>query len=188
MQRGNSNGVQVYGQNKNFLNYTSQAEQKIKAKELELAKKLELAKLENKTKLEIEKIKAQHQLEIQKLKSQSKVTIANTDATTKVKTSKIDAQVLREKTFMTMYISIAFAVVLIVGLVLLYFNAKKNRELKQQQHENEMMMKQKELEEQRLHKMLDLIADGKISKDVENEILLTMSRSNMKLLTINNDD
>ena len=42
MQRGNSNGVQVYGQNKNFLNYTSRAEQKIKAKELELAKKLEI--------------------------------------------------------------------------------------------------------------------------------------------------
>jgi len=166
--------VKVFGNNNLFKNST---------KEAEIKNRLEIKKLETQAKVEIAKIQSNSQLEIAKINSKTSKDIANTDADVKIKTTKLDVEALKTKSKITLYIAIAFAVVLIIAIIVFYLNSKKNRELKEKLHLKEMEHKQRELEEKRLHKMLDLIADGKISKDVEKEVLLTMTRSNIKLLS-----
>lgn len=184
--QNNHHDVKVFGDqnrvSKQFSAYISNQDKKAKEEKI-LEDKIKLKQLEVDAKLKAEKIKAQKDIEVAKITSNTSKEIAKVNKSTKIETTKIDAQALKEKTKIIMYISIAFGVIVIIAIIVFYLNSKKNRELKEKLHQQEMIQKQKELEEKRLHKMLDLIADGKVSKDIEKEVLLTMTKSNIKLLS-----
>jgi len=148
-------------------------------KALERNNKIKVSKIESKTKVEIEKIKSQNQLDIAKIDAETKKAIAQTDYKAQVKASEVRARMYKENMRYIVYIVIAIALIVIVGLVLLFLNAKKNRELQKRLHEDklrhEQFLKDKELEEQRVHKLLELIASGKVAKNVEKEVILSIS-------------
>jgi len=174
--------VGVFGVSENgtqFLSYINNAKQK----EKELKQTLDVKKMEINSKVEIEKIKAQKAVEVAQINSITSKDIAKTDSDTKIMTTKLDVEALKEKSKMMLYAAMAFALVFIVGIIILYINFTKNRELKAQLHEREMDQREKEREEKRLHKMLDLISDGKIPKELEKEVLINMTKSNRKLLS-----
>jgi hypothetical protein len=162
------------GVNPNSLAYRSAD------KVMESHNKLELSKLENEAKIKIAKIRSENELNIAKINAEAKKSIAQTDFQAKVKSSEMDAKISKENMRYTVYIVIAIAVVILFALLLLYFNSKKNRELKRQLHEeklkHEQFLKEKELEEQRVHKLLELIASGKVAKNVEKEVILSIAK------------
>jgi predicted Holliday junction resolvase-like endonuclease len=84
----------------------------------------------------------------------------------------------------TVYIVIVIVLLVIAILILLYLNSKKNRELKKQMHDeklrHEQFLKEKELEEQRVHKLLELVATGKVAKNVEKEVILSIAKPKTK--------
>ena len=148
-------------------------------KALDRNNKIKVSKIESKTKVEIEKIKSQNQLEIAKIDAETKKAIAQTDYKAQVKASEVRARMYKENMRYIVYIVGAIALVVIIGLILLFLNAKKNRELQKRLHEDklrhEQFLKDKELEEQRVHKLLELIASGKVAKNVEKEVILSIS-------------
>ncbi len=148
--------------------------------------KLELSKIEASTKIELEKIKSQNQLQIAKLNATTQTQIAQTDSQTKIQTSQLDAKTQKENMQYMVYIVIAVIVVIIVALILLYLNSKKSRELQKKLHEeklkHERILKEKEFEEQRLHKVLELVAEGKLPKNIQEEVILSISKPKKKTL------
>jgi len=148
--------------------------------------KLELSKIEASTKIELEKIKSQNQLQIAKLNATTQTQIAQTDSQTKIQTSQLDAKTKQESMQYMVYIVIAVIIVILVALILLYLNSKKNRELQRKLQEeklkHERILKEKELEEQRLHKVLELVAEGKLPQNIQEEVILSISKSNAKTI------
>ena len=172
------NTTQKTGVNPNSLAYRSAD------KALERQNKLEVSKIEAKTKIEIEKIKSENQLHIAKINAEAKKKIAETDLQAKVQTSQIDAKTHKESMQYTVYIVIVIVLLVLAVLILLFLNSKKNRELKKQMHDeklrHEQFLKEKELEEQRVHKLLELVASGKVAKNVEKEVILSIAKPKTK--------
>lgn len=141
--------------------------------------KVELSKIEANTKIELEKIRSQNELTIAKINAETQKEIVKEESKTKVKTSELEVAVKKESAKYTIYIAVAVIVLLMLALYLLYLNAKKNRELKRQLHDeklkHEQFLKEKELEEQRLHKLIELASDGKLPKNIESEVILSLS-------------
>ncbi len=146
---------------------------------LERNNKLEQAKVEAQAKIEIARIESQNKLSIARIDADTKKTIAKTDYQAQIETSKIDAQTYKENMEYIVYIIFAVVALVVIILIVFYLNSKKNRELQKKMHEeklkHEQFLKEKELEEQRVHKLLELIATGKVAKNVEKEVILSIS-------------
>jgi large-conductance mechanosensitive channel len=170
--------TQKTGVNPNSLAYKS-ADQA-----LERENRLKLSKIEAQARVEIEKIKSQNKLNIAKINAEAQKRVAETDLKAKVQTSQIDAKTHKETIQYTVYIVIVIVLLVLAVFILLYLNAKKNRELKKQLHDeqlrHEQFLKEKELEEQRVHKLLELIASGKVAKNVEKEVILSIAKPKPK--------
>ncbi len=172
---------QTTGVNQNSLAYRTANDQKNRDN------KIEISKIDSTTKIEIAKIKSQNQLLIAKVNADAKKEVAKTDSTTKIQTSKIDAITKKDDIQYNLYISILIIIAVMIALYLFYLNNKKNRELKSKLHQeklqHEQMLKEKELNEKRLHKMLDLVEKGKLSPDMEAEVILSLTQPKQNLLT-----
>jgi hypothetical protein len=172
----NSNGV-----NPNSL--ANMANDKVQDR----ANKVELSKIDADAKIQIAKIQSDNQLLIAKINADATKEVAVTDSTTKIKTTQIDAITKKEDTQTTFYIAIAVVIVVLIALYLLYLNNKNSRALKAKLHEDklkqELLLKEKEYHEQRLHKMLDLVADGKLSPKMEEEIINSISGQKIKTIS-----
>ena len=171
----NSNGV-----NPNSIAHKSQ--EKVE----ERKNKIELSKIDSNTKIEIAKIKSENNLLIAKVNADANKEVAKTDSTTKIETTKIKAVTKKEDTKMTFYIAIAVVVVIVFALLLIFLNSRHNRALKAKIHkeklQQELDLKEREHHEQRLHKMLELVADGKLSPEMEEEIILSISKPEKKTI------
>jgi large-conductance mechanosensitive channel len=155
-------------------------------KTLERKNRLELSKIEANAKVEIAKIKSENELDIAKVNAQTQQAIAKSDSLTKITTSQVEASTHKESMQYTVYIVIAVIFFLLIALVLLYQNSKRNRELKKELQEeklrHEQILKEKEHEERRLHKILDLAAEGKLPATIEEEVILSISTPRSKLI------
>jgi len=142
--------------------------------------RLAVSKVEADAKVEIAKINSANQLSIAQINAQTQQEIAKSDSNTKITTSELDAKSKKESMQYTVYIVIAVVILLIIALILLYLNSKKNRELQTklqtEKLRHEQIIKEKELEEQRLLKVLDLVAAGKLSSEIEEEVILSISK------------
>ncbi|WP_457750184.1 hypothetical protein [Sulfurimonas sp.] len=150
------------GVNPNSLAYI--AEDKAADRKNQLA----LKKLETDAKVTIMKINSQKDLDIAKLDAQTKKEIAHANVTVKKEVS--------QRNF---YIALALIIILLLALFLWYFNNRKNRELQakleEQRLNNSLMIKARELEHERANKLLELLGSGKLSTELETEIIATIS-------------
>ena len=173
-------GRDTTGVNPNSLAYLSAD------KNEERKNRIELSKIEANAKVEIAKIQSQNQLSIAKVNAKTQQEIAKSDSVTKITTSKLDASTKKESMQYTVYIVVAVIIFLIIALILLYLNSKKNRELKRKLQEeklrHEQILNEKEHEERRLHKILDLAAAGKLPATIEEEVILSISAPKNRLI------
>ena len=174
-----------------LLNATKEQNKELKnklhEKELDRQNKLELQKLNAKTKIEIAKIESTSKLEIAKVDSQTKKDVATTDSTTIIEKSKIESLTKKEDIEYKLYITLAGIFVALIALVLIYFNNKRNRELKNKLHkeqlEHELRVREREHEEQRLQKMLELVGEGKLAPHLEEQVVMSITSGNKEVQT-----
>jgi len=147
---------------------------------------LEIAKIQADAQVQMAKIQSQSQLQAVELQTKTQEKVAQIDATTKVQTAQMQIATKKESMKYTLYIAIAVIILLIIALILYYLNAKKKAELQKQLLEerlrHEEKLKARELEEQRVHKLLELIGDGKLPKQVEEEVIHAISTPKNKLI------
>lgn len=140
---------------------------------------LEVAQIEAKARLEAEKIRSQNQLQIAQIQADNNNKIAQIDSKTKIETTKIETKAQKENMKYFIYLGIALVILLIVALIVFYLNSKKKRELEQQMHlerlRHEEILKDRELEERRLHKMLELLGEGKLPEHIEKEVVAALT-------------
>jgi len=148
--------------------------------------KIEISKIDSNAKIEIAKIQSENQLLIAQVNADSQQKVAKTDSTTRIQTSQIDALTKKDDIQNTLYISIAFVIVLLLAALLFYINNKRNRDLKDKIHQDDLkhaqLLKEREFDEKRLHKMLDLVEKGKLSPDMEKEVIASLTRPTTNLL------
>ncbi len=174
-------GASKDGVNPNSLAYRSANDNQ------ERKNRLEISKIDSNTKIKIAEIQSENQLKIAKLNVEAKKSIAATDSSTKIQTTKIDALTKKDDIKNSLYITMAIILVVIIALFLLYLNNKKNRELEDKIHrenlEHEQRLKEREYNEKRLHKMLELVENGKLSPDMQEEVISALTKPNQNLIT-----
>jgi len=179
-QSGTIDLVHEKGVNPNSLAYKAND----KAKDRE--NKIELSKIDAQTKIKLEKIKSENSLKIAQLNAQTKKEIAKGDTLTRLETSKLDILKQKESDKMNLYITLATLLVVLIALYLFYLNNKNKRKLEdkinQERLRHERELKEREHQEQRLHKMIDLAVDGKLPPEMQNEIILSISNNSTKAI------
>lgn len=147
---------------------------------------LKISQMNAQAKIEIEKIRSQKELEVTKLQTNAQKEIAKTDAQAKVQTTKIDAINKKEDIKSHLYITIAIILLVMLGLFLLYLHGRRNRELKmaihKEQLEHEKALREREFEERRIHKMLELVSEGKLSTQMEEEVILSLTKPKVQII------
>ncbi len=168
------------GVNPNSLAYKSANDNQ------ERKNKIEISKIDSNTKIEIAKIKSSNELLIAKVNAKAKTEVAKTDAVAKVQTTQIDALTKKDDIQNQLYITISIIIVAFFALVLLFLNNKKNRELKSKLHQEQLMheqrLKDREHDERRLHKILELVEKGKLPSDMERDILASLAKPSSTLI------
>ena len=169
MQKGYYSGV-----NPNSL--ASRSEDKKKDRE----NLIKISKLDAETKIEIAKIESNQKIKVAKVHAQATMDVAKTDSITKIKTTKIDAVTKKDDIQSRYEIAMVVGGVFVIAIFFLYLHGKRNRDLKHKLHHDKLLheriLKEKELEEQRLHKMLALIGEGKLAPEVEQELILSLTK------------
>jgi len=131
--------------------------------------KIQVSNIEAKNKLDIAKIQAQSSLDIEKLKSSTTKELATREVDLKLK----DTQLF-------IYLSIIVGIIVLIAIVLLYQNAKRNRELKLKLQEIELKEKKeiadREMEEKRLQMMINLVSKNKLPKHMQEELVSLMGK------------
>ncbi|NPA65876.1 MAG: hypothetical protein GXO11_03240 [Epsilonproteobacteria bacterium] len=151
---------------------------------------LEVAKIDANARIESEKIRSHNQMQIAKIQAENNNKIAQIDSKTKIETTKIEVEAQKENAKYFIYLGIALIILFLIALILFYLNSKRKRELQQQIHlerlRHEEILKDRELEERRLHKMLELLGEGKLPEHVEKDVVAvltsTSSESSTKVL------
>ncbi len=146
--------------------------------------KLEMSKIKSNTQIELAKINSNNRLQIAQVNANATKEVAQTNSKTEIKTSEIDAITSKANMQNQFYIILALILAVTIGFLLLFINNKKNRDLKnklyQDQLNHEILLKEREHEERRLIKMLDLVSEGKISPIMEEEIILSLTQPKQK--------
>ncbi|MEA3227469.1 MAG: hypothetical protein U9P38_00190 [Campylobacterota bacterium] len=169
---------QKSGVNENSLAYRTQEIAK------EQKNRVEISKINSDTQIEIAKIESENRLKIAEIDADAKKDVAHKKSVTEIKTSEIDALTSKATMQNRFYITLAIIFSVTIAFILLFINNKKNRDLKnklyQDQLRHEEMLKEREYEERRLIKMLDLVSDGKLSPIMEEEIILSLTQPKHK--------
>ncbi len=148
--------------------------------------KVKVSQIEADTKIKIAKIRSNSQMHIAKVQAQAQQEIAKSDSITRIKTSQLEISTKKETLQYTVYIVIAIVVFLIIALILLYLNAKKNRDLQRELQEAQFVhdrdLREKEFEERRIHKILDMVSKGKLPASVQKEVILSIASPKAKVI------
>ena len=142
--------------------------------------------LGRKNKIELAKIQADTKLAVAKIESKKAVSIAQIESQTQQVVSQMDKQTKEKQSDNNLYIAIGFIAVLLLGIFLWYQHKRKSLEVKAllEEHrlQHELELKEKELKEQRLQKVLELAMSGQLDPEVQQEVLHSLTRPESKLI------
>jgi cytochrome c-type biogenesis protein CcmH/NrfG len=172
--------TQTYGVNPNSVAVQSFE------KEKQRQNQLELSKIEAQAKVQIAQIESQNKEKIAKINAQAQQKIAEADVQVQLAKTQLEAKTSKETREYFIYGGIVAVLIILLAIYLFVKNAQKNREHQRQLHEDklrhEQFLKEKELEQERMHKILELASDGKLPESVGAEILLTLAKPESKLI------
>ncbi len=145
--------------------------------------------LGRKNKIELAKIQAESKLAVAKIESKKAISIAQIKGQTQQVVSQMDKQTKEKQSDNNLYIAIGLIGVLLLGIFLWYQHKRKSLEVKAQLEEHrrnhELELKEKELKEQRIQKILELAASGKLDPEVQQEVLHSLTRPESKIIELN---
>ena len=168
------------GVNPNSLAYVSQD------KALDRQNKIEMAKISANLKLEVAKLESKKAVEIAKIDSATKKDVTQQTAKTTLEISKMDTQTKDKHSMINLYIALGIIIALLLGIVLWYRHKKKSLEVKEKLEENrlkhELAIKEKELQEQRIQKVLDLAISGQLPQELRKDFLNALTQQDTKII------
>ena len=100
----------------------------------------------------------------------------------------MDKQAKEKQSDNNLYIAIGMIGVLLLGIFLWYQHKRKSLEVKANLEEHrlkhELELKERELKEQRIHKILELASSGKLDPEVQQEVLHSLTRPESKIIEL----
>ncbi len=159
---------------------------KAKDNALERENKIKMAEIEANSKIEIAKIESMKALNVAKIDSEAKKEIAQKTATVTLETTKLDTQTKEHQSMITLYIAVGFLVALLIAIILWFRYKRKALEfqtkLEEQRLKQELEMKDKELQEQRIQKVLDLAISGQLPQEMQEEVISSLTKPQTKVI------
>ena len=141
-----------------------------------------IAAIEAKSKKDVAQIRMHHDLELQKIKQKTKMYEVATDK--EIAFSKQEMLGKKEENAFALNKSILIVSSLFITaiLVIIAYFLRKRREDKLKMHrdrmENELLIKEKELQVKMAEKILDTIASGTLGKEDERKLIETFEKTN----------
>ena len=161
------------GVNPNSLAY------RVEDKVLDRKNKIEMAQIAANSKLEVAKIESVKAVQIAKINSQTQKELTEKTENSKVEMSKIDGKTKDKKSMITLYIAIGFLLSLTIGFILWYRYKKKTLEieakLEEKRLQHQLLIKEKELQETRMQKVLDLAISGQLPPEIQQDVLQSLT-------------
>jgi uncharacterized membrane protein YciS (DUF1049 family) len=159
---------------------------KSKENNLDRENKIKMAEIEANSKIEIAKIESMKALNVAKIDSEAKKDIAQKTATVTLETTKLDTQTKEHQSMITLYIAVGFLLALIIA-VILWFRYKRQAlelqtKLEEQRLKQELEIKDKELQEQRIQKVLDLAISGQLPQEMQQEVINSLTKPETKVI------
>lgn len=172
--------TQQTGVNPNSMAYLSQD------KALDRKNKIEMAEIEAKSKIEVAKVESKKAVEIAKINSETTKDVTKQTAVATLAVTELDKKAKEQEIMVNLYIAIGVLIAVLIGFFLWYRHKKKSLEVKAKLEENrlkhELEIKDKELKEQRMHKILDLAMSGQLPVEMQQEVLHSITRPDSKLI------
>jgi len=162
---------------------------KSKDNALERENRVKMAEIQANSKIEIAKIESKKAVNVAKIDSEAQKEIAQKTATTTLEVTKLDTQTKEKQSMFNLYIAIGFLVALLVGILLWFRYKRQELELKTKLEENrlrhELEIKDKELQEQRIQKVLDLAISGHLPQEMQKEVINSLTHADTKVIESN---
>jgi len=159
---------------------------KAKDNALERENRIKMAEIEANSKIEIAKIESSKAVEVAKIDSEVKKEIAQKTATTTLEVTKIDSQTKEKESMVNLYIALGFLAALIIGIFLWFRHKRQALEVKtkleEQRLRQELAIKEKELQEQRIQKVLELAISGKLPQEMQQEVISSLTQPETKVI------
>ena len=180
----NNRSLITYGQ-KNGVNPNSLA-YRSHDKVLDRQNKIDMAQIEANSKLEVAKIESKKAVEIAKIDSVTKKDVSKQEAQKSIEISKIDSLTRDKENMIKLYIAIGAIIVAFIGIFVWFHHKRKSLELQMKVEDNrlkhQLMIKEKELQEERIQKVLDLAISGKLPPELQKDFIASLTHQNSKLI------
>jgi len=182
-----SNGSKPYLKN-GYIGGTNPNSVAFKAKDnaLERENKVKMAEIQANSKIEIAKIESTKAVAVAKIDSEAKKDIAQQTATTTLAVTKLDTQTKEQESMINLYIAIGFLIALLVAIILWFRHKSQTLEVKTKLEENrlkhELEIKDKELQEQRIQKVLELAISGQLPQEMQKEVINSLTQPEIKVI------
>jgi len=159
---------------------------KAKDNALERENKVKMAEIQANSKIEIAKIESLKAVKVAKIDNEAKKDIAEKTATLTLETTKLDTQTKEHQSMIALYIAVGFLVALLIAIILWFRYKRQSLELKTKLEENrlkhELEIKDKELQEQRIQKVLDLAISGQLPQEMQKEVINSLTKPETKVI------
>ena len=159
---------------------------KAKDNALERETKVKMAEIQANSKIEIAKIESTKAVKVAQIDSAAKKDIAQQTATTTLEVTKLDTQTKEQQNMVNLYIAIGFLIALLIAIVLWFRHKQQALEVKTRLEENrlrhELEIKDKELHEQRIQKVLDLAISGQLPQEMQKEVINSLTQPAIKVI------
>jgi len=151
--------------------------------------KIQMAEIEANTKLEVAKLELTKAVQIAKINSETKKVVAKEATVTSIEVSKIDSTTRDKESMINLYMTLGVVVTFIIMMFIWFTHKKKSLELQAKIEKNrlrhEFAMKEKELQEKRMHKVLDLAISGQLPQELQQDFIKSISQNDTKIIELN---
>ncbi len=149
--------------------------------------KIEVAKIDSIKELNVAKIDSIKEVNITSITTASQTEIAVQNAGISLEMSKIEAGIQDKDRQMRFYIAILVAVIFLIALLFWYINKQKalqvQAEFERERLKQDLLIKERELQEQKILKVMDLAIHGKLPQNLQKDLIdsITQPKNNFIL-------
>jgi len=148
-------------------------------KALDRKNKIQMAQIVANSQLEVAKIESVKAVQIAKINSQTQKDVTKQTVSSNIEISKIDSKVKDKESMVILYIALGLLLVLTIGFILWYSHKKKVLEIQSKLEEKKLQhalaIKEKELQEARVQKVLELAISGQLPPEMQKEFIHSLT-------------
>ncbi len=179
----NPNSLAVKSQEKAFERHTQLEVSKINAQA-----QIEVAKINSKKDVQVSKIETGVKEKIATKDIEAKKEIAKEQVKNSIEISKIEADKSKYAQKITLYMVIIFSVLAFIAIILWFIHKRKTAlatiEHEKERLKQELLIKERELQEQKIIKIMDLAIHGQLPQDLQKNLIDSITQPNEERTTL----